>query len=920
MDEESIATPTSNCLFTLLSFEPKETDVIWSDDRYVNGYLRRDNIPIIGINEILKTLVSNGNLGLKDYYEKIEALRAANTRFIPLLREEIMHHLKEAEVKKGKLVETSSLRIIRRYIAACLYEGHFLQRPPVPEGSPNERGELDFIVSLFRVINDSIGDIWAKSTEDEKTCQAQADWLMESLYLDHNGALKTLSITRSQEDEQYLETIGLSGLIIHGITFLPFGNIDRISAQRNYFKWLSNRILKKRFDVNPSLIVGVAEYLKNFFADLQREMEKEGAPRKARGLLQVYYEALPNLIKEELKQDEAFMSVIGLKTILITEIGGLKFKADDFLPAVAEAINGRNAKISTIDLKVQISIYPSDNLDKGSVYFNDPVTGEKREFADNLYEVLNESPTKREFVLRKNRQWFDCSNKDLEKAIAEIASTEGIQQRIERTLSWRNSSASVYYEEIGQGLTYHQEFKFSKGLPPSADGMLRHFRFDIDLEPDSSFETSLAAASQKLLSEEGLFETITRLSGLPVPLPSNLIDAIQELPPEEGHRLVKRLVRISGSPVSKVHFIHILIRLNKNHPIYHRLAKRAAMSLLNSEGLEDFKAFLALFKWINEEFGHRLDIQQWPVPLRLAITWAHSSRLFTIFKSAGVSVTEIYNIFEERRLRLPFEIFKRDLECWYDISHPRHVNRESFLLTGLVYALGDKIKNIFNRNLQDLFTPLITPNIDGTTMPAFALLKDTMLAKNTLNSFLAIARGEALFSFLDKKARKALKGESFYPWLSKRLNVYQLLLIQSHDWAILHAIIGDFPSPEDLTERLSRVLSQTNFVSLFEKDSFSGGIAIQMASSQAININNRDLCDYLKCQLVEIAKLFTEEISGDSSNNRKKGFPDDRKYIYIILLESALNLALTDQSYGIPVEEFGDTVIRIVEASRPCSL
>lgn len=221
--------------------------------------------------------------------------------------------------------------------------------------------------------------------------------------------------------------------------------------------------------------------------------------------------------------------------------------------------------------------------------------------------------------------------------------------------------------------------------------MLRHFRFNSDIEPDFSFETSFAATSQQLLSEEGLLETITRLSGLPVPLPSNLISAIEKLSSEEGRRLVKMLCRITGSPVAKVHFIHILIRLNNNKSIYHRLAKWVAVSLLNSKGLDDFNAFWALFKWINEEFGHWSDVQHWPVALRLAMSWAHSHRLFTIFNSAGVSSTEIYGIFSKRWNKLPFEMFKRNPEYWYDISHPRHVNREGFLLTGLVYAFGDEI-------------------------------------------------------------------------------------------------------------------------------------------------------------------------------------------------------------------------------------
>lgn len=916
LDESHIDTPTSKCLFTLLSFKPRERDVIWSDDRFVNGYLRRENIPIIGINEILKTLVVKGSLGLNEYYEKINILRAANTRFIPPEKEEILYHLKEAEIKNGKLIETGSLKIIRRYIAACLYKGQILQRPPMPEGSPNEKGELDFVIDLFRTINDSIVEAWANPKDDETTCQARGEWLFNNIFLDYAGVFKALSITKSISEEQYLEAIGLAGLIINGVTSLLFRNTDDRSAHRRYFKWLSDRLLRKRYEANPSLIARIAENLKNVFTDLQLKMEKKGEPREARELLQVFYEALPNPIKEELKQDPAFMSAIGLKTILITEIGGLKFNAADFLPAVAEAINGRNAKISTIDSKIEISIYPPTNLDKKTFCFNDPVTGEKRESADDLYGILIESPNKRERVLRKNRAWFDCSNEDLEKAIAEIASTEEIQQRIERTLSWRNSSTSIYYQEILETLTTQQQFQFSKGLPPSADGMLRHFRFNVDNKPNLSFEKSLTIASQKLLSEEGLFETIKRLSGLPVHLPKNLINAIRELSAEEGHKLVKKLVRTVGSPLSKIHFIYILMELSQDRKIYQRLARRVTVSLLNANGLEDFNAFLAQLRWVNEEFGHWVDVQQWPVPLRIAMIWAHSQQLFTIFNSAGVSSIEIYNVFENRRDKLPFEMFKRNPEYWYDISHPRHVSREGFLLTGLVYAFGDKVQNINDEKLQDLITPVVTHSIDDKSMPAFSLIKDTLLAQNTLNSFLAMTRGEALFSFFGNESPKGFKRENLISLAEQAIVRLSTSIENPSDWAIIHAIIGDLPSPENLTERLSRVLHQTNYVSLFKKDPIYGGIAIQLASSQAININNEDLFAYLKNQLIGIAKLFGEKTSRDLGSNIKEEVLNEPRNIFIILLESALNLALTVQSKGSTEEEFGNIVISIVEAWR----
>jgi hypothetical protein len=37
------------CLLELLSFAPEPADVIWADDRYINGYLRRDTIQIVSI-------------------------------------------------------------------------------------------------------------------------------------------------------------------------------------------------------------------------------------------------------------------------------------------------------------------------------------------------------------------------------------------------------------------------------------------------------------------------------------------------------------------------------------------------------------------------------------------------------------------------------------------------------------------------------------------------------------------------------------------------------------------------------------------------------------------------------------------------------------------------------------------------------
>ncbi|EKE08024.1 MAG: hypothetical protein ACD_17C00392G0001, partial [uncultured bacterium] len=104
--EPAFDSPAFDCFQTLLQFSPKENDVIWSDDRYFNSFPRRDNIPIIGINEVLNWLIQEKTIRIDDYYDKVLRLRAANARYIPVERDEILYHLKQAVVKNEKVVET----------------------------------------------------------------------------------------------------------------------------------------------------------------------------------------------------------------------------------------------------------------------------------------------------------------------------------------------------------------------------------------------------------------------------------------------------------------------------------------------------------------------------------------------------------------------------------------------------------------------------------------------------------------------------------------------------------------------------------------------------------------------------------------------------------------------------------------------
>ena len=897
------------CLRSLMRFSPKEDDIIWSDDRFINGYFRRDAVPIVGINEILQELRRKEVISSECYYGLLLKLRAANARFIPVSKDEILHHLSHAVIRDGLVVETRALNILRRYIAACLHGGSMLQRPPMAEGASNKTGELAFVLDLVRNVNDSVIESWKSREDHEDACRAKADWILDNLYFDHLGAIKTILVHRAQEDEKYVVALGLVGLLSHAIGLSSYRNLE---ARRNYFGWLSVRILKKRFDADPDLVIGVAECLKNLIQETRESAEKSGPPHVVARLLQLYYDDLPHVIKDELAKDSAFMAAMDIRIIKINELGGLKFNADEFWRHISDVINGRTGILSTVDSKLSVTFQPEEGVEEtGEFHFADPATGEKKAVKEALFSIMSDSPRVREMTLRKNKEWFDCPAEDFERAVGVIVTTSDVVQRIEETLHWRDSSARVYYGKVRQRAAEHHEFKFNEGLPPSGEGLLRHFRLHADLRPDVAFGEVIADAAHSLLHECGLLEAIDRLFGFPVALPAIMIDGVADLTLEEMHPAVVKLIRVAQSPISQIHLVHTLVRLSDKIPACRRIARQVAINLLSPQGVEECEAFRALLRWTNDEFGYWHDARQWPAPVRLAMVWAHSHRLYCIFKSAGAPVSWIQEYFETAGRRLPAEIFERHPDFRFDIAHPCQINKEILILTGLAYGLGGAIEKPIDEKLGSLVLALASQEIEGKPVPNLNLLRDPRLAGDCLGSFLALDRGVAFDTLLGSEVGQTFRSESLSSSLEGAFDRIMKGSEQTlaFDWAMVHSIIGDLPPPQDCVERIKKCLYQIDLTGLFEKEPLFGGILIQTMCSQVGNLHDEDLHIYMKDQLFKIAKHLAKRLDNQLPNEGS----DEKTKLGSSLLESALNLGLAAIPKDSAAAEFGKIVIQIIE-------
>jgi hypothetical protein len=854
IEEISVKQPALACLDYLLRFEAEERDFIWSDDRFVNGFFRCKKPPIIGINEILKALVSVSVLQASDYYDKISRLRAANVRFVPVEAEEILYQLQQANIEDQVLVETQELRNLRLYVGACLTQNQIFQKPSVSEETPNAIGEVAFALNLISAVNRALARLWMTEMEDEHKQWARAEWLMRNLYLDHLGLDSVIPLQQTEKDEHYLVALSLASLLSQVIDFISDSDDSRSLQSQKYLHWLYNRILRSKFEANPHLVASVADILKTTTRHLQDSLieEKEATPEQLISLLQLFYERLPEPIQEELWLDEEFMASIGIQTVYAVTFGDLSFNPDEFFEAIGEAVNGGRATVRAISTNENVAceICP-DPSPPNSLCFDHLETGKREIIVNQDFELLLDSPTEREVLLRRNRHWFDCSEDVFNQAVAEIVSTENPRQRVEKMREWREQSAAVYYEELLGDLEEKKAIDFNELKPPSIEGLLRHLRLEPDVEAENGFSKALDTAARSLIREENLTLTMNRLTGLPIPLPNALIEAFESLSVEDRYDQIKKLVRTIGSPISQVHLLHLLLHFGDERVEFRRLARRIVKGLLSDEGVKELNAFLAILQWVNDEFYQISDTRDLPVHIKLALVWTHTHCLFSTFAYFGIPADWLQEKFAQANLGLSREIFDRDSKYWFDVSHPRRAYLSPILICALDYALGTSKTEIVDEVVCARLESLAFYDTGkGIRIPAPGLLRNWTKASNSLSSFLGGDLGRKALGLLTDENAKVMQQESLQALAEEVLEKISEDEDYVLGWIWLYAVFGDLPSPDSLSARLVSLIRQTDFVELFRKSIEAGGLGILMASLQVVHFNDQKLRLYLRDQLI----------------------------------------------------------------------
>ena len=95
-------------------------------------------------------------------------------------------------------------------------------------------------MNLTRTILDTLVNLWINESSEEK-CIAQSNWLIDNLYLEHHGLLKTIDKEQADQNDRHLAAISPSILINCAISFSFEQDENGRPKQRAiYYDWLYN--------------------------------------------------------------------------------------------------------------------------------------------------------------------------------------------------------------------------------------------------------------------------------------------------------------------------------------------------------------------------------------------------------------------------------------------------------------------------------------------------------------------------------------------------------------------------------------------------------------------------------------------------------------------------------------------------------
>jgi nucleoside phosphorylase len=891
----------------LFSFECGKDDVLCFDDRSINAYVSRDNTaPIIGINEILLALMLRGEITQQQYYEKLIKLRAGNYRYVPVSSKEILYHLKRASVTpEGRLTETFELAVLRRYLAACLLDPAYIQRPPLPQDAPNMTGELKFISDVTRAVTETLVGVWADEATSVEEARARSEWVLRNLYTGLFGVMHLLPNPGTRGDG--VEHIGLDlgsafvyGQAIHGNSLEPRG----YERRRQFFEWLDVRLVSPRRVADPEAISSAAASISTTFSDAYERPKDRPDLNLIDGLVKYqFYVDLPVSLREAMKLKPELMEWLGFELTDVVDIGSIQFDADDFWRAAADAVNGRPAQVRArkelAEAPDEVYAFTADTANDPRIVLvvSGPGAPEPYRYGDPILGVMKDDVSEREAVLRRYRSWFDADGLAFEIDVKEVASIADPRARFDRVNASREKSADYFYWRLREQSVANNRIPESGLLPAAVDSLLRHFGLPTTIGEQFDLPIELPAAAARLAADQGVAAALSRFAHLPVKMPQRLVELFRESEAAEMRDMLARFKTEWQSPVGKLQYVDLVLRSSSDEPVALDSAKSVLEEMFGQDGKVNFEAFGLILHHVNREFISVAGAMALPPSVRLLLVWAHACGLHDQLAGAGAKPERLVSRFQRIPLRVEADILHREADYWNDCLHPRFLNRAVFLTHAVASTLGvndpQGLESVGAKGVIEKFL-----SADERHEKYLSLIQDPALMANGAGSFFGGDRAEALSALFEPSDVRGISSSNIKDAVRQAVEKLANDPQDGASWYAIKLVVGDLPLYPDLQTGLWAVFNGLDLSALVASDPVAATNAIMVASSQLPYYPNDELKARLEVVWLELVRHYSAEWD-------KNGESEQTRQEVAVLSECALELAVelkepraTSRSWG----------------------
>jgi hypothetical protein len=549
----------------ILVHQGETGDLLWVDDRFLNGYLTSGTTPIIGVVEVLDLLRAFGAVSREERFQFLYLLRASNARFIPLEADEILHWLGKARTESRQLIAPRQLEVLARYWTACLYQGSALKW----EGNEHHaRGEIPFVLSSQSVVAEVMRKIWSDRRYNPRRRRQRADWVLDNLYVGI-GDLAHLIPESGLERDMNLVGMDIGSLffgafemLFHRSREVGRREMERLLTEaEEYLRWVCKHNVAPRLRADRSAVTSGAAAIRSLLLGSFVQTDDDLLSLVGRWM-QRFFPIVPDTLRAELHKDQAFMQRLGLKEITVTEIDGKRVAVRDLWPAVESALRGAAPTIDDLDdgKPLTLRLVSKPNVERSKL----EVADAKGRLIGRHYfehsEILSLSRDMRLQALHRNPHWWDGAPYGCDEVERELAGIDSPELRMRQLERLAAASADSHYRALAAQWQHDKRIHIDLSFPPTLDAILIYVRCN-DAQPSEEPDPNRhwKALADSMPAERGLAERLRRIALLPVALPESACEELLSLDADRLASTLGELSTVLTDPIGRLHLIDLAL-------------------------------------------------------------------------------------------------------------------------------------------------------------------------------------------------------------------------------------------------------------------------------------------------------------------------------------------------------------------------